>query len=97
MGRGRSGPPEGQQKACAGRCDAIKSLIESKLSGPKRRNRAEIREVRFDDIKGQLKSAGDKSTLDPSFKGLDHQAYDRLATAIDTALGRSPADRTRST
>ena len=51
---------------------------------------AAIREVRFGANRGQLKSAGDKSTLDLSFKGLDPQVFDRLSAAIETALGRLP-------
>ena len=71
---------------------AIASLITAKMTGPKRRNRAEVREIRYGDTKGQFKVSGDKSAIDLSFRALTGEQCYRLTAAIDNALDRPTID-----
>lgn len=71
--------------------DATKALIESKIAGLRRRNRAEVEEIRFGDHRGHLKMAGDKTSLELSFRALTADQFDRIRSAITSALDRPAA------
>ena len=67
--------------------DATKSLIASKIEGPRRRTRGELIEIRFGEHSGQLKVSGDRTALEMSFKDLTARECDRLQAAIQGAMG----------
>ena len=71
--------------------EATRLLIESKVAGPRRRVRAEVAQIRFGDQCGQLKMAGDKTSLELSFRELSAEQCDRIRSAITSALDKPAA------
>ena len=65
---------------------ATKTLIESRLGEKKRRIRSEVREVRFGEVRGHLKIAGEKGALDLSFRNLSADQMSTLTSLVETTL-----------
>lgn len=63
------------------------ALINSKLEGPKTRERAKAEKVKFSDKEGELKVFPSRGQLDLSFRGLAPEKVEELKAVIVKALG----------
>lgn len=68
----------------------VRGLIESRLQGPQRRMRSEIRELRLGEAKGQLKVVEERGQLELSIKALPAAELQRLVQAVEK-LFQQPA------
>ena len=66
--------------------ESTKSLIESRLIGPKKRVRPDARDLRFGEFKGLIKATPSKGTLEISFKNLTAQQLEDLSNLVERAL-----------
>lgn len=66
-------------------------LINTKISGPSKRSRAESTAVKFGESKGILKIFPSKGQLDLSFKGLNESKLNELKHSIETILSKKDA------
>lgn len=64
----------------------VKSLIDSKLEGPKQRMRAEAVLVKYGDAKGSLKVFPSRGQLELSFSGLPEEKVSELKERIEQML-----------
>jgi ParB family chromosome partitioning protein len=64
----------------------VKSLIDSKLEGPKQRMRAEAVPVKYGDVKGSLKVFPSRGQLELSFTGLPEEKVAELRERIEQML-----------
>ncbi|WP_119155390.1 ParB/RepB/Spo0J family partition protein [Caldimonas tepidiphila] len=61
----------------------VRALIESRLQGPQRRVRSEIRELRLGAAKGQLKVVEERGQLEFSIRALPAEDLQRLVAAVE--------------
>ncbi|MFC6281167.1 ParB/RepB/Spo0J family partition protein [Polaromonas aquatica] len=64
----------------------VKSLIDSKLEGPKQRMRAEAVPVKYGEVKGSLKVFPSRGQLELSFSGLPEEKVTELKERIEQML-----------
>ncbi len=64
----------------------VKTLIDSKLVGPKQRMRAEAMPVKYGEVKGTLKIFPSRGQLDLSFKGLPEEKLAELRESVEKML-----------
>lgn len=64
----------------------VKSLIDSKLEGPKQRMRAEAMPVKYGEVKGTLKVFPSRGQLELSFSGLPEDKVNELKERVEQML-----------